>query len=166
VCGERRYRAAKLAKLETVPCVVKPNLDDKAILELSITENLQREDLTPIDEAKAIKALMQKCGYSQAQVGVKLGLSVAAINYKLSLLDLSPDLQKDIRKGALSETQGRTIVQAVRKDTNLNDFTLIDAYDDIVQELDRPEAIADLLDTHESRRALPKGLYIPFTLLS
>ena len=114
VCGERRYRAAKLAKLDQVPCVVRQNLDDKAMLELAITENLQREDLTPIDEAKAIKALMQKCGYSQASVGTKLGLSVAAINYKLSLLDLSPDLQKDIKKGSLSETQGRTIVQAVR----------------------------------------------------
>ena len=115
VCGERRYRAAKMAQLKEVPCVVKTSLDDKSILELSITENLQREDLTPIDEAKAIKALIGKCGYSQAAVGKRLGLSVAAVNYKLSLLNLSPDLQKDIRKGVLTETQGRTIVQTIRK---------------------------------------------------
>jgi len=115
VCGERRYRAAKLAKLDHVPCIVRPGLDDKSMLELAITENLQREDLTPIDEAKAIKALVTKCGYSQAQVGHKLGLSVASVNYKLSLLELSPDLQRDIKKGVLSETQGRTIVQAIRK---------------------------------------------------
>ena len=115
VCGERRYRASKIAKLDKVPCVVRNGLDEKSILELSITENLQREDLTPIDEAKAIKALIEKCKYSQAQVGHKLGLSVAAVNYKLSLLKLSPELQRDVKNGKLSETDGRTIVQAIRK---------------------------------------------------
>jgi ParB/RepB/Spo0J family partition protein len=115
VCGERRYRAAKLAKLNEVPCVVRQNLDDKAILELAITENLQREDLTPIDEAKAIKALIQKCGYTQTQIAQRLGLSVAAINIKLSLCTLSSALQKDIKRGAISETQGREIVRAVNK---------------------------------------------------
>jgi ParB family chromosome partitioning protein len=115
VCGERRYRAAKLAKLDQVPCVVRQNLDDKGMLELAITENLQREDLTSIDEAKAIKALIQKCGYTQTEVGKRLGLSVAAINIKLSLLTLSPNLQKDIKKGELSATQGREIVRAVNK---------------------------------------------------
>lgn len=115
VCGERRYRAAKIAKLNEVPCVVRPELDDKSMLELSITENLQREDLTPIDEAKAVRALIEKCGYTQTKIAQRLGLSVAAVNIKLSLLNLSPALQKDIRKGTLSETQGREIVRAVNK---------------------------------------------------
>jgi ParB family chromosome partitioning protein len=141
VCGERRYRAAKLAKLDQVPCIVKHSLDDKAVLELSITENLQREDLTPIDEAKAIKALMTKCGYSQARVGERLGLSVAAVNYKLSLLDLSPDLQKDVKKGALTETQGRTIVQAVRS----------------VPAAKRPDAMASIKDRLAKTKAAKPG---------
>lgn len=115
VCGERRYRAAKIAKLDSVPCLVRPNLDDKAMLELAITENLQREDLTPIDQAKAVKALIDKCGYTQTEIAKRLGLSVAAVNIKLSLLNLSPGLQKDVRKGTLSETQGREIVRAVNK---------------------------------------------------
>ncbi len=117
VCGERRYRAAKLVQLAELPCIVRANLDDKAILELSITENLQREDLTPIDEAKAIKALIDKCGYSQHQVSKRLGISVASVNIKLSLLNLTPDLQKDIKKGQLSETQGREIIRAANKVT-------------------------------------------------
>lgn len=115
VCGERRFRAAKIAQLKDVPCVVRAGLDDKAILELSITENLQREDLTPIDEAKAIKALIDKCGYTQTAVAKRLGLSIAAVNIKLSLLTLNAPLQKDIKKGAITETQGREIVRAVNR---------------------------------------------------
>jgi ParB/RepB/Spo0J family partition protein len=115
ICGERRYRAAKILKLSEVPCIVREGIDDKAMLELAITENLQREDLTPIDEAKAVKALMEKCGYTQTTVSKRLGISIAAVNIKLSLLTLSPELQKEIRKGALSETQGREIARAVNK---------------------------------------------------
>jgi ParB/RepB/Spo0J family partition protein len=115
ICGERRYRAAKLAKLTQVPCIVREGIDDKSMLELAITENLQREGLTAIDEAKAVKALMDQCGYTQTSVGKRLGLSVAAVNIKLSLLSLSPELQKEIRKGELSETQGREIARAVNK---------------------------------------------------
>lgn len=115
ICGERRYRASKLAKLSEVPCTVRENIDDNAMLELAITENLQREDLTPIDEAKAIQALIEKCKYTQTAVGKRLGLSVAAVNMKLQLLKLSPDIQKDIRTGALTETQGREIAHTVNK---------------------------------------------------
>ena len=115
VCGERRYRAAQKVKMKDVPCMVKPGLSTKEMLELAITENLQREDLTPIDEARAIKGLVEQCGYSQKEVGKRLGLSVAAVNYKLSLLDLSREIQKDITVGKVSETEGRKIAQAVRK---------------------------------------------------
>jgi len=115
VCGERRFRAAKLVGLKEVPCVVREGLSDREVLELSITENLQRAGLTPIDQARAMKALMDKCGYKQADLAKRLGLSVAAVNYKLSLLQLPQDLQTEVKRGALTETQGRTIVQAVRK---------------------------------------------------
>lgn len=115
VCGERRYRAAKLLKLGSLPCVVRAGLDDIAQLELSITENLQREGLTPIDEAKAIHALIEKCGHTQKQVAKRLGLSVAAVNVKLSLLKLSEDLQKDVAKGELTETQGREVARVAAK---------------------------------------------------
>ena len=115
VCGERRYRAAKIAKLQELPCIVRPSLDDKAMLELAITENLQREDLSPVDQARAIKALIDRCGYSQRQVASRLGLSPASVNYKLSVLELSPQMQKDLHARILTETQGRAIIQEVRK---------------------------------------------------
>jgi ParB family chromosome partitioning protein len=116
VCGERRYRAIKEHKLMVeVPCVVREGLSEAQLLEINIVENLQREDLTPMDEARAYKALMEKCGYSQAQLAQRLGLSGAMVSYKLSLLDLSPGLQKEVARGRLSETDGRGIVQAVKR---------------------------------------------------
>ncbi|MBI3098420.1 MAG: ParB/RepB/Spo0J family partition protein [Planctomycetes bacterium] len=115
VCGERRFRAAKMVGLKQIPCVLRPGLSDEQAIEIGLIENLQRENLTPVDEAHAIAALMSKCKYSQAAIGKRLGVSVAAVNYKLSLLKLSPELQREVKKGKLSETQGRAIVQAVNK---------------------------------------------------
>ena len=72
VAGERRYRASRAAGLETVPCVVK-DLDIVHQMEISLIENLQREDLNPIDAAKGIRALMQQCGYTQEKVSTPAG---------------------------------------------------------------------------------------------
>lgn len=115
VCGERRYRAARMAGVKEVPCVLRPGLTPAQVIAVGLVENLQREDLTPVDQAHAIDTLMKRCGWSQRQVGKKLGISMAAVNYKLSLLKLSPELKKDVKKGDLSETQGRVIAQAVAK---------------------------------------------------
>jgi len=116
VCGERRYRAIKNHNLmKEVPCIVREGLTPVQMLELNLVENLQREDLTPMDEAHAYKALMEKCGYTQAALATKLGISGAMISYKLSLLDLSPGLQKQVAAGKLSETDGRNIAQAVKR---------------------------------------------------
>ncbi|MGD0089209.1 MAG: ParB/RepB/Spo0J family partition protein [Planctomycetota bacterium] len=116
VCGERRYRAIKNNNLmKEVPCVVRVNLTPVQMLEMNLVENLQREDLTPIDEANAYKALLEKCGYTQAALAAKLGISGAMISYKLSLLDLTPPLQKMVATGKLSETDGRSIAQTVKR---------------------------------------------------
>jgi ParB/RepB/Spo0J family partition protein len=113
VCGERRLQAAKLCKLKEAPCIVREGLSRKQMLELALTENLHREDLDPVDEARALQALVEQCGYTQKELGERLGLSDAAINYKLSLLKLSPELQQDVSRGRLSATQGRVISQEV-----------------------------------------------------
>jgi ParB family chromosome partitioning protein len=116
VCGERRFRSIKKhTSLKKIPCIVKEKLTDTEVIETSITENLQREDLTPVDEARAFKLLMDKCKYTQKKLAKRFGISVAAVNYKLSLLKLSPDIQEEIKSGKLSETEGRTIAQAVNK---------------------------------------------------
>ena len=116
VCGERRYRAIKNNNLmKEVPCIVRVNLTPVQMLELNLVENLQREDLSAIDEANAYKALLEKCGYTQAALAAKLGISGAMISYKLSLLDLTPPLQKMVAAGKLSETDGRSIAQTVKR---------------------------------------------------
>ena len=116
VCGERRYKAIKdYTKLRNIPCIVKEGLTETQVIETSVTENLQREDLTPVDKAKAFKLLIEKCKYTQKKLAKRFGLSVAAVNYKLSLLKLSPEIQEDVRNGGLSETEGRAIVHAVNK---------------------------------------------------
>ena len=77
VCGERRFRAIKDNRLMAeVPCLVREGLSPAQLLELNIIENLQREDLTPIDEANAYKALMEKCGYTQAALAKRLVIEV------------------------------------------------------------------------------------------
>ncbi|MBD3249453.1 ParB/RepB/Spo0J family partition protein, partial [Candidatus Woesearchaeota archaeon] len=113
--GERRWRACKSLKLKEVPCIIKPELSDKELTELGIVENIQREDLTPIDEANAYKFLIDNCGYTQRTLGKRVGRTMAAINYKLSLLKLSPQLKKSVAKGEITATQGRSIVQSVNK---------------------------------------------------
>jgi ParB/RepB/Spo0J family partition protein len=116
VCGERRYRAAKqLATFKTLPCTVKNGLNEREMMELSVTENLQREDLTPIDQARAYRMLIDKCGYTVRSLAKKLGLSAGMVSMKLSVLKLSPELQADIRAGKLTESQGTVIAQAVNK---------------------------------------------------
>jgi ParB/RepB/Spo0J family partition protein len=116
VCGERRYRAAKqLATFKTLPCIVRNGLNEREMMELSVTENLQREDLSPVDQARAYRVLIDKCGYTVRSLAKKLGLSPAAVSMKLSVLKLSPELQADIRAGKLTESQGTAIAQAVNK---------------------------------------------------
>lgn len=116
VCGERRFRAVKEhTDLKEVPCVVRTDLDDKNSLEVSLTENLQREDLSPMDTAHAYNELITKCGYTARAIAKKLGVSPAAISQRLSLLKLSPELQSDVHQGKLTESQGTAIAHAVNK---------------------------------------------------
>lgn len=116
ICGERRYRATKeFTDLKALPCVVRTDLDDKSSLEVSLTENLQREDLSPMDTAHAYNELITKCGYTARAIAKKLGVSPAAISQRLSLLKLTPELQADVHEGKLSESQGTAIAHAVSK---------------------------------------------------
>ena len=87
VAGERRYRASRLAGLSTVPCIVR-DLTNEQQMEAALIENLQRQDLNPIEEASAIRSLMDECGYTQEQAAQKLGKSRPAIANTLRLLTL------------------------------------------------------------------------------
>jgi ParB/RepB/Spo0J family partition protein len=96
ICGERRWRAAKLAGLNTVPCVVINDLTPAQITEAMLIENLQREDLSPIEEAKGYARLLEEAGYTQEQLAEKVGKSQPYIANRLRLLRLPEDVQARI----------------------------------------------------------------------
>ncbi len=100
--GERRWRAAQLAGLATVPCIVE-DLDDDALEEIALTENIHREDLSPVDEAEAIKRLMQRHNLSLRNVAGFIDKSHVYVTQRLRLLD-NPDITEAVRSGALSPT--------------------------------------------------------------
>ncbi|MFC7395113.1 ParB/RepB/Spo0J family partition protein [Scopulibacillus cellulosilyticus] len=109
VAGERRYRAAIEAKLKEVPAVVK-DFTDKQMMEVALIENLQRENLNPIDEALAYRKLMDELGVTQEELAKKLGKSRPHITNHIRLLQLPQPLQSLIADGKLSMGHGRTLL--------------------------------------------------------
>lgn len=108
VAGERRYRACRLAGLQTVPCIVR-DLTTEQQMEAALIENLQREDLNPLEEANAIRALMKECGYTQEQAAKKLGKSRPVVANSLRLLNLPEEVQKLIATCQLSAGHARVL---------------------------------------------------------
>lgn len=108
VAGERRYRAARLAGLSSVPCIVR-SMTNEQQMEAALIENLQRQDLNPIEEAAAIRSLMQECGYTQEQAARKLGKSRPAIANALRLLNLPRAVTDLVVTGDLSAGHARVL---------------------------------------------------------
>ncbi len=109
VAGERRWRAARLAKLTEVPVVVK-ELSDSEAMELAIIENLQREDLNPIEEAEGLQALAEKCGYTQEEIAASVGKSRPAIANSLRLLRLPEEVREMTKNGEISAGHARALL--------------------------------------------------------
>lgn len=109
IAGERRFRAAKLCGLKSVPAVIK-NYTDKQVKEISIIENLQREDLNPIEAARAIKELMEEYGLTQETVSERIGKSRSNVANTLRLLTLCPEVLKLVELGKLSAGHARCLV--------------------------------------------------------
>lgn len=109
IAGERRYRASKIAGLQTIPCVIK-NYTERQIKEISIIENLQREDLNPIEAARAIKQLMDEYNFTQEVVADRIGLSRPNIANTLRLLSLTPEVIKLVEEGKLTPGHARCLV--------------------------------------------------------
>lgn len=109
IAGERRWRAANICGLKTVPAVIK-NYTDKQIKEISIIENLQREDLNPIEAARAIKELMDEYGLTQETVSERIGKSRSNVANTLRLLSLYPDVITMVENGKISSGHARCLV--------------------------------------------------------
>ena len=109
VAGERRWRAARMAGLRNVPCIVR-NFDDRQNAIVAIIENMQREDLDPIEEALGLKSMTDKYGFTQEQISASLGRSRTYITNSIRLLKLPEEIQQYVSSGQMSAAHGRTII--------------------------------------------------------
>jgi ParB family transcriptional regulator, chromosome partitioning protein len=111
IAGERRWRAAQLAGMETVPALVRPH-DDAASLELALIENMAREDLNPVEAARACALLVDELSLTREAIGRRVGRSRVAVSNLMRLLDLPDDVLDLLATGQLSEGHGRALLTA------------------------------------------------------
>lgn len=118
IAGERRWRAAKKAKLKKVPCIVK-DADEKESLKLALIENIQRQDLNPIEEANAYKALMDNYNLKQDEIAEAVGKSRAYISNTLRLLNLDKEILGYLEEGKISTGHGKALLGIKNKEKRL-----------------------------------------------
>lgn len=121
IAGERRYKAARMAGLVSVPAIIS-NLSDSASAEVAIVENVQRKDLTAIEEAKSYQAILDKGYMTQEELAKRMGLSQSAISNKLRLLTLDESVQNAVLKNQISERHARSLLKV--KDKNMQKVLL------------------------------------------
>jgi ParB family chromosome partitioning protein len=110
VAGERRLRAARLAGLAAVPAVIRERISEDGHLELALVENLQRRDLTPLEEARAFESLRTRFGLSQEQIAARVGVDRSTVANALRLLKLAPELQEMVEAGELTAGHARALL--------------------------------------------------------
>ena len=115
IAGERRYRAAKIAGLTDIPAIIK-ELDDSKVAEIALIENLQRENLSPIEEAKSYKDILKLANITEQQLSEMIGKSQSAISNKMRLLSLSDEVQDALNNHKISERHARSLLTV--KDLN------------------------------------------------
>lgn len=118
VAGERRWRAAQIAGLDAVPAIVR-DLDDREAIELALTENLLRDDLGPIETAKAYRSLQERFGISQEEIAGRLGLNRVTVTNTLRLLKLDSRIQEMVERGELTAGHARAILALSSADDQL-----------------------------------------------
>lgn len=111
IAGERRWRGAAIAGLQRIPALMSP-CDDAAALETALIENMAREDLNPVEEARACATLVQQLGLTLEQVGQRVGRGRVAVSNLIRLLDLSEEILELLERGELSEGHGRALLTA------------------------------------------------------
>jgi len=116
IAGERRWRAAAIAGLIKIPAVVR-NVSDDKVLEIALIENIQREDLNPIEEAKAYRKLIETLGLTQETVGERVGRDRSYVTNYLRLLKLPEDLQELLQVGRISTGHARALLGVDQPDT-------------------------------------------------
>lgn len=115
IAGERRWRAARIAKLKTIPAIVK-ELTEQEVMEISLIENIQREDLNAIEEALAYKTLVEDFNLKQEEIAEKVGKSRSAVANVLRLLDLDDRVKSYLIDGIITEGHGRALLAVTNKE--------------------------------------------------
>lgn len=119
VAGERRYRAAKAVGLNTIPAMVK-QIDERMIREISLIENLQRENLNAIEEAEAVAELMKLNGYTQEQLAQRLGKARSSVANTVRLLALEEEVKSLVRQDRLSAGHARALIPISDRETQID----------------------------------------------
>ncbi len=121
IAGERRFRASKLIGLEEVPVIVREVSGDDELLEIALIENVQRQDLNPIEEAQAYEKLIKVFSYTQEEAAARVGKKRSTITNRLRLLQLPDFIQKDISEKRLTEGHARAILRLSDDDVAMKD---------------------------------------------
>ncbi len=147
IAGERRWRAAQLAELHEVPVVIRA-LDDKAVMAIALIENIQREDLNPLEEAEALRRLLDEFGLTHQEVADAIGKSRAGVSNLLRLLDLSPDVKTLLSKGLIEMGHARAMLPLDEKqqvqvaNKTVAQKLSVRAVEKLVKQILNPEAAA------------------------
>jgi len=158
VAGERRWKAAKMAGLKTVPVKV-INADDLSVMELSLVENLQREDLSPLDTALGVQELINRFSLTQEQAAKKLGWSRVAVTNKLRLLNLPQEVLDYLGDGRISEGHARALLALKREEERIRLARLTVEKGLSVRELE--DAVRRTLTSGTSRKKSVRIMEIP-----
>ena len=135
IAGERRWRASRIAGLRTVPVVIK-EMDEKEAAEVALIENLQREDLNPVEEAMGYRSLMVSYGLTQEQVAERMGKSRSAVANALRILDLTPNETEALKAGKISAGHARALLGAEKGSTLRSDMLRVALSGASVRELE------------------------------
>ena len=152
IAGERRYKAASLAGLTVVPAVIS-NIDDNKSAEIALVENIQRRDLTPIEEARSYKNLLDKGYLTQEDLAKKMGLSQPAVANKLRLLNLDDTVQQALLNGKISERHARALLSLNDKEEQKKWLDKIISNRMTVRQLD--QALKDAADEDNEGASIP-----------
>ena len=152
IAGERRYKAASLAGLTVVPAVIS-NIDDNKSAEIALVENIQRRDLTPIEEARSYKNLLDKGYLTQEDLAKKMGLSQPAVANKLRLLNLDDTVQQALLDGKISERHARALLSLNDKEEQKKWLDKIISNRMTVRQLD--QALKDAADEDNEGASIP-----------
>lgn len=160
IAGERRYKASTIAHKETIPCIVR-NLDDVNSSKVALLENLQRKDLTPIEEARTYQTIIKISGQTQAELAKSLGKSQSAIANKMRLLLLDEEVQEALLEEKISERHARSLLNIedkVRQKELLKEVIdtrmTVKDLDDMIKEENNPSE-AKFLQTHDEIKEDP-----------